>query len=51
MTDNAFKPPTDAAMAMTGNECRPGTVGNSKWAPLAGLVRRRADTGFSFMGR
>jgi hypothetical protein len=50
MTDKAFKPPTEAAMAMTGNEWRTDATGNSKRAPLAGLVNRRPDTDFSFMG-
>jgi hypothetical protein len=50
MVDKAFKPPTDAAMAMTGNVWRPNTTGNSGRAPLARFFGRRADADIAFMG-
>ena len=45
MTDKAFKPPTDAAMAMTGKDREVGVVGR---APLAAVFCRGAGLDFVF---
>jgi hypothetical protein len=51
MTDNAFKPPAEAAMAMTGNSLLAGVRGNSGRANWAGFFSWYADVDFSFMCR
>src|ERR1035438_237162 len=49
MTDKAFKPPTEAAMAMTGNERLAGETGIVSPAALAGSFCRRSGLDFVFM--
>jgi hypothetical protein len=49
MTDKAFNPPTEVAMAMTGNETLAGAAGVVPRAALAGLFCPRFDLDFDFM--
>ena len=49
MTDKAFKPPAEAAIAMTGNPRLAGVRENSGRKTLTGLFNLRADLDFFFM--
>ncbi len=49
MTDKAFKPPTEAAMAMTGNETLARETGVVSQAALAGFFCRRSGLDAVFM--
>src|ERR1039458_6190714 len=49
MTDKAFKPPTEAAMAMTGHERLAGETGVFSRAALAGCFWLRSGLDFVFM--
>jgi hypothetical protein len=49
MTDNAFKPPTEAAMAMTGNARLADGTPISGRPILAGFFGRRTGENFIFM--
>src|SRR5450432_209562 len=51
MTDKAFKPPTEAAMAMTGKARLVGVIGNSGRATGAGFFALRADVDFFLIWR
>ena len=49
MTDKAFKPPTEAAMAMTGNERLAGEPGIVSRVAFGRFFCRRSGLDFAFM--